>query len=83
MSSGIFGVTRNPMYLGMALAYAGIAVLFDSLGALAMLAVVVAVIWTQVIAREEAYLYPAFGADYWLTRRRSGGGCDGCRCAAT
>jgi protein-S-isoprenylcysteine O-methyltransferase Ste14 len=62
--SGIFGVTRNPMYLGMALAYAGIAVLFDSLGALVMLAVVVAIIWTQVIAREEAYLYRAFGADY-------------------
>ncbi len=30
VSSGIFAITRNPMYLGMALTYAGLSVLFDS-----------------------------------------------------
>ena len=56
VTSGIYGWTRNPMYVGMALTYAGVAIFVNSLAALVLLPVVLAIIQTQVIAREEAYL---------------------------
>lgn len=64
VSSGIYGFTRNPMYLGMALAYAGLALLFDSPLALLGLPLVVALIDRAVIAREERYLAAKFGDAY-------------------
>ncbi|MCS4306295.1 protein-S-isoprenylcysteine O-methyltransferase Ste14 [Rheinheimera pacifica] len=56
--------TRNPMYLGMAFIYAGLAIGFDSPIALALLPLALIVIQTQVIAREERYLTSKFGDDY-------------------
>ena len=70
VDTGIYGVTRNPMYLGMALTYAALAILLDSLGALLLLPVVIGIMQTQVIAREEAYLERAFGRDYLAYRGR-------------
>jgi protein-S-isoprenylcysteine O-methyltransferase Ste14 len=64
VNTGIYGWTRNPMYLGMALTYGGVAVLLKSLGALILLPIVLTVVRTQVIAREEAYLERAFGREY-------------------
>ncbi|HSG34810.1 MAG TPA: isoprenylcysteine carboxylmethyltransferase family protein [Sphingomonadaceae bacterium] len=61
---GIYRVTRNPMYLGMALAYLGLALGLASPAALALFPVVIWVIRTQVIAREERYLEAKFGGDY-------------------
>jgi protein-S-isoprenylcysteine O-methyltransferase Ste14 len=70
VDTGIYGVTRNPMYLGMALTYAGLAILFNSLAALVLLPVVLAIVQMQVIAREEAYLERAFGRDYIAYKSR-------------
>lgn len=70
VTSGIYGWTRNPMYLGMALIYAGIAILFDSILALALLPLVLAIIQTKVIAREEVYLERRFGDAYRDYKRR-------------
>ena len=42
MTGGIYGRTRNPMYLGMALLYAGLAILFDGPLALFLLPAVLA-----------------------------------------
>ena len=64
VTSGILAWTRNPMYLGMAVFYVGLAVLLDSLAALVLLPLVLAVVQTQVIAWEEAYLERAFGDEY-------------------
>jgi len=64
VTTGIYRFTRNPMYLGMALLYAGLAFLFDSFTALLLLPVAILLIRTQVIAREERYLLGKFGADY-------------------
>ncbi|MEK1943617.1 MAG: isoprenylcysteine carboxylmethyltransferase family protein [Pseudomonas sp.] len=63
-TTGPYRWTRNPMYLGMALVYAGIAIGFDGAIALALLPLVLIVIQRQVIAHEERYLEAKFGDDY-------------------
>jgi protein-S-isoprenylcysteine O-methyltransferase Ste14 len=63
-TTGPYRWTRNPMYLGMALVYAGLAIGFDGPIALALLPLVLIAIQTQVIAREERYLEVKFGDDY-------------------
>ena len=64
VTTGIYRYTRNPMYLGMALAYAALSLFADSLIALAGLPVALAVMHYGVIAREERYLEAKFGAEY-------------------
>ena len=71
VTSGIYRWTRNPMYLGMAVAYAGVAVLFDSLVSLLLLPIVLFLVQTQVIAKEEAYLERAFGNAYLQYKQRA------------
>ncbi|HXT06133.1 MAG TPA: isoprenylcysteine carboxylmethyltransferase family protein [Roseiarcus sp.] len=63
-TTGPYRWTRNPMYLGMALIYAGLAIGFDGPLAFALLPFVLIAIQTQVIAREERYLEGKFGDDY-------------------
>jgi len=64
VSHGVYSFTRNPMYLGMALVYLGLALGLASPTPLVLLPVVLAVIQTQVIAREERYLAGKFGEEY-------------------
>ena len=68
--AGPYRFTRNPMYLGMALIYLSFALLFDLPWALALLPVVLLVVQTQVIAREERYLEAKFGDEYRAYRGR-------------
>lgn len=70
VTSGIYRFTRNPMYLGMSLFYLGLALLFDSIIAIVLLPVIIVIIRTQVIAREERYLDVKFGADYRAYKTR-------------
>ena len=58
------------MYLGMSLFYLGLALLFDSIIAIVLLPVIIVIIRTQVIAREEHYLAVKFGADYRAYKTR-------------
>jgi protein-S-isoprenylcysteine O-methyltransferase Ste14 len=67
---GIYRLTRNPMYVGFALAYVGLALLFRSPLAGLMLIPVLAIMDRLVIPREEAYLARRFGDDYEAYRRR-------------
>jgi protein-S-isoprenylcysteine O-methyltransferase Ste14 len=64
VADGIYARTRNPMYLGMAMFYAGLTLVFSSLGALMLLPILVFTIQTQVIRREERYLAGKFGTLY-------------------
>jgi protein-S-isoprenylcysteine O-methyltransferase Ste14 len=64
VEDSIYRHTRNPMYLGMALAYATVALMFNALWPLLLLVPVLIVIRWYVIAREERYLAQRFGADY-------------------
>lgn len=70
VATGLYRWTRNPMYLGMALLYGGLALLLDSIVALILLPVVLVIIRTQVIAREERYLEARFGDDYRAYKRQ-------------
>lgn len=70
VTSGPYRFTRNPGYLGMALAFAGIAILADALWPLVLLVPTLVVIDRGVIAREERYLDATFGAEYAAYRER-------------
>ena len=64
VDAGPYRFTRNPIYLGMFLGQIGLAIAFDSLWLLMMLAPFAFVIHYGVVAREEAYLGRKFGDAY-------------------
>ena len=64
VAAGPYRFSRNPIYLGFALAYVGFAVGMDSPAALAGLVPCLIVIDRLVIAREERYLAAKFGESY-------------------
>jgi protein-S-isoprenylcysteine O-methyltransferase Ste14 len=68
--AGPYKITRNPMYVGLAIAYVGIAIADQSLWALILLPVVLAIINRAVIAREELFLSRRFGSDYLAYQKR-------------
>ena len=68
--AGPYRFTRNPMYLGMALVYVAAAILLDLPWAFLLLPLVLLVIRTQVIAKEERYLESKFGDAYRAYRAR-------------
>ena len=63
-------LTRNPIYIGMFLGQAGLAIGFDNLWVLVMLMPFYLVIRYGVIAREEVYLDRKFGAVYRVYKSR-------------
>ena len=70
VTDGPYRLTRNPGYLGMALTYAGIAIVSNAPWALAPLPVAITIIDRGVIAREEGYLERKFGTRYTDYKRR-------------
>lgn len=70
VTTGIYRWTRNPMYLGIAVLYCGLAILFESFLALLLLPIVLMIFQAQVIAREEAYLDRTFGEEYRAYKAR-------------
>lgn len=70
VTSGPYRFTRNPAYVGMALAYAGIAILAGAIWPFATLVPTLIVVDRAVIAREERYLARRFGSEYTAYRAR-------------
>jgi protein-S-isoprenylcysteine O-methyltransferase Ste14 len=64
VTGGVFRLTRNPMYLGLALGYAGVSVSLNAIWPLLVLPFVVRAVRRRVIGREEAYLERKFGRTY-------------------
>lgn len=64
VTAGIYGVTRNPMYLGLAIVLVGWAVYLANLAALLMVPVFVAYMTRFQIRPEERALLAKFGSDF-------------------
>lgn len=62
--TGIYRWTRNPMYVGVAIAYAGFAMLANSAWAFVFLPVALGLVYALAIRREEQYLARKFGDSY-------------------
>jgi protein-S-isoprenylcysteine O-methyltransferase Ste14 len=71
VSSGPYRFTRNPGYLGMALAYAGIGIVSGAVWVLVLLLPVLLLMNHGVIRREERYLERKFGDEYLRYRHQT------------
>lgn len=62
--TGLYRYSRNPDYIGQALAYIGIALAMNSWWPLILLPAILPTIHYGVVQREERYLEAKFGDDY-------------------
>ncbi len=63
-TGGIYTVTRNPMYLGLAIVYLGLTLLIGNLWNLILFPLLIIIVQEYIIKREERYLERAFGLEY-------------------
>lgn len=72
VTSGVFALSRNPIYLGDLLILAGLSLIWQSWLGLALVPVLGRVLSVRFIRGEEARLRAAFGAEAeaWMTRVR-------------
>ena len=71
MGEGPFRYSRNPMYLGMAMASGGLAIASGVLANLVFAAALAAWLNWAYVLREERFLSERFGAQYEAYRRRA------------
>lgn len=64
VATGPYQFTRNPIYIGFALAYFGLAVMLTSMWVLLLLIPVLFILQRGVVEREEIYLERRFGDAY-------------------
>ena len=62
--SGPFRFTRNPLYLGLTVFYAGLMLVFELTWGLLFLPIVIWLVTVWVIVPEEKYLEQKFGTEY-------------------
>lgn len=70
ITTGIFKITRNPLYLSLLLLYCGVSIFLNAWWPIILTPFLVAVIDRYIIAREEAYLTRRFGEAYQEYRKR-------------
>jgi protein-S-isoprenylcysteine O-methyltransferase Ste14 len=61
---GPYRFSRNPMYVGLTLLYLGLSFVVNAAWPIVVLPVVLIVLATYVVRREETHLREAFGPDY-------------------
>ena len=64
LTDGPYGISRNPIYIGLTAAYAGIGIAVDAPWVWVLLLPTLVVMHYGVIAREERYLERKFGKEY-------------------
>jgi protein-S-isoprenylcysteine O-methyltransferase Ste14 len=69
VASGPYRFTRNPMYVGLTLAYLGLSAVLNHAWPVVLLPAVLVVLTQFVIEREEAHLAERFGEEYERYRR--------------
>ena len=70
VTTGVHGCSRNPIYLGMFLIYAGIGISVRSPSILILTLLLAVVVRYGVVAREESYLKQRFGDAYLAYKAR-------------
>ena len=70
VTTGVFGFTRNPMYLSFTLLLVGLGVLLGSLSPLVVIPIFIIIINQRIIPIEERMLTEKFGAEYADYQRR-------------
>lgn len=70
VTSGPYAISRNPIYLGNTIAFAGAALAFDTLWLLFVLPFVTVGVQKLAIEREEKHLSAVFGGTWEAYRRR-------------
>jgi len=70
VTTGLYARSRNPMYVGLTLAYVGLALLTNRGWPLVFLPLVLVALHGLVIRREERYLSAAFPGEYAAYRQR-------------
>ena len=70
VQTGMFRVSRNPLYLGLFIAFCGLAVATDKLWWLLLSPLLLSLTHYLLIAPEEAYLEKKFGDEYKAYKRK-------------
>ena len=70
VTGGIYGYTRNPLYLALVSVYAAVALLANSLWPFALWIVLLPVLVSGIVAREERYLEAKFREPYLAYKAR-------------
>lgn len=71
ITSGIFGYSRNPIYLADLAVLAGFSLIWGSLPGLCLVPVLGLILWSRFIRGEEARLAADFGAEFESYRNRT------------
>jgi protein-S-isoprenylcysteine O-methyltransferase Ste14 len=69
-TTGIYSISRNPMYVGLILIYLGLALQFGNWWTIILLPLLIAIVNYLIILPEERYLMRAFGDDYVHYKKR-------------
>lgn len=64
-TNGIYNISRNPMYVGLAIVYLGITCLIGNWWNIILFPLLFLIIQEYIIKREEKYLERAFGIKYF------------------
>jgi len=63
-SDGIYGITRNPMYVGLAFVFLGVTFFIGNWWNIILLPILLLIVQEYIIKREEKYLERRFGQAY-------------------
>jgi protein-S-isoprenylcysteine O-methyltransferase Ste14 len=63
-TTGIYAITRNPMYVGLAILYLGVTCFIGNWWNLILLPFLILIVQEYIIKREEKYLELEFGSEY-------------------
>ena len=69
-TTGIYSFTRNPMYLGLLLLYAGLAPLLGNWWTFILIPPLITVVTSYVIRNEEQYLHHKFKEEFGLYKSK-------------
>ncbi|AHF16713.1 methyltransferase family protein [Niabella soli] len=69
-TTGIYGISRNPMYVGLLFVYLGLVCFIGNWWHLILVPLLIFIIQAYVIKREEKYLERAFGNQFLAYKKR-------------